>query len=59
VAGMVPHPCMPFDDAGHARQGPQIGAEAVGACALAKQTLDLFELVEVEFGLAPGPTGGT
>ena len=56
---MVPHPCMPFDDAGHARQGPQIGAEAVGACALAKQTLDLFELVEVEFGLAPGPTGGT
>jgi hypothetical protein len=56
---MVPHPRVPFDDGGHARQRPQIGAEAVGSCALAKQVGDLFELVAVEFRLAPGPTGGT
>ena len=59
MAGMVPHPRVPFDDGGHARQRPQIGAEAVRPCALAKQVGDLCELVAVEFGLAPGPTGGT
>lgn len=56
---MVPHPRVLFDDGGNARQRPQIGAEAVGPCALAKQVDDLFELVAVELGLAPGPTGGT
>jgi hypothetical protein len=59
VARMVPHPRVPFDDGGHARQRPQSGPEAVGSCALAEQVGDLFELVAVEFRLAPGPTGGT
>lgn len=58
MAGMVSHPGVPFDDGGHARQRPQIGAETVGARALAKQTLHLFELAAVEFGLAAGSTGG-
>jgi hypothetical protein len=58
MAGMVPHPRVPLDDGGHARQRPQIGAEAVGPCALAQQTLDLLELAAVKFGLAAGSTGG-
>jgi hypothetical protein len=58
VAGMVPHPRVPLDDGGHARQRPQIGAEAVGACALAKQAFNLFALATVEFGFAAGATGG-
>lgn len=55
---MVSHPRLPLDDDGDARQGPQIGAEAVGPCALAKQVGDLLQLAEVEFGLAAGATGG-
>jgi hypothetical protein len=55
---MVPHPRVPLDDGGHARQSPQIRTEAVGPCALAKQVCDLLELAEVEFGLAAGATGG-
>jgi hypothetical protein len=55
---MVPHPRVPLDDGGHARQSPQIRTEAVGSCALAKQVCDLLELAEVEFGLAAGATGG-
>jgi len=58
VAGMVPHSSVPLDDGRHARQRPQIGAEAVGPCALAKQAFDLLELAAVEFGLAAGSTGG-
>jgi hypothetical protein len=58
VAGMVPHPGVPLDDGGHTRQRPQVGAEAVGACALAEPALYLCELAAVQFGLAAGSTGG-
>lgn len=58
MAGMVPHPGVPLDDGGHARQRPQIGAEAVGARPLEKPVLNLGELWAIEFGLATGSTGG-
>lgn len=58
MAGMVPHPCVPLDDGGHARQRPEIGAEAVGARPLEKPALDLHELSATEFGFATRSTGG-
>lgn len=53
MAGMVPHPGQPLDHRGHARQRPQIGAEAVGARPLAQSPVDLLEVGAVQLRLAP------
>ncbi len=57
MAGMVPDPGEPLDDGGHPRQGPQIGAEAVGACPLAQRSVNLVQLGVGELRLAPGSAG--
>lgn len=58
MAGMVPHPQMPFDDRRDARQRPEIGRETLGSRALEQQALDRDELGAVELRLAPGSPGG-
>lgn len=57
MAGMVPDPGEPLDDGGHPRQGPQIGAEAVGACPLAQRSVNLVQLGVGELRLAARSTG--
>jgi hypothetical protein len=59
MAGMVSHASQPLDHGGHPRQGPQIRAEAVGACPLAKPALEALELRAVQFGFATGPADGS
>jgi hypothetical protein len=59
MAGMVSHAGQPLDHGGHPRQGPQIRAEAVGACPLAKPALEALQLRAVQSGWATGSADGS
>ncbi len=57
MAGMVPRARQPLDDGGHARPGPQIGAEAVGSRPLAEGSIHSLEVLAVKLRLAPRSAG--
>ncbi len=56
---MILHTGEPFDDGGHARQGPQIGAKSMRSRPLAERAVDPLELPLVQFWLAARSTHST
>jgi len=57
MARMIAHARHLLDDARHARQGPQIGLEAIGPRAAAQRAVEAPALLAIEPRLPAGPTG--
>jgi len=57
MARMIPHAGQLFDDARHARQGPEIGLEPVRARAAAQRRIESSHVVAIEPRLSACTTG--